>query len=163
TDAAVQKALVLVRTASPDLNHTYSLSLAIMILDRHADAGDVPLIHAMAVRLLAGQNSHGGSSYTWPRPSERGGQAPNSCLLERGDNPRPIPLPKEPKPLPKDIQDQIDALAKTPFRKDGDDLQKLGDNSNTQFAILGLWVARRHGIPIDKAMARVETRFRHSQ
>src|SRR5277367_2851339 len=39
-DAAIQKNLVMVRTASPELNHTYSLSLAIMFLDRYGDAGD---------------------------------------------------------------------------------------------------------------------------
>jgi hypothetical protein len=38
-----------------------------------------------------------------------------------------------------------------------------GDNSNTQFAILALWVARRYGIPADAALARVDTRFRTSQ
>jgi hypothetical protein len=163
TDPSVQQALAQVRTASPELNHTYSLSLAIMFLDRNGDAGDVPLLHAMAVRLLAGQNSHGGWSYTCPRPSSAEVQRLNSWLRERGDSPRPIPLPKEPAPLPKEVQEQIDALAKPTVRKDGDDFQQPGDNSNTQFATLGLWIARRHGIPIDKAMARVETRFRNSQ
>jgi len=163
TDTAVQQALVQVRTASPELNHTYSLSLAIMFLDRHGDAGDVPLVHAMAVRLLAGQNSHGGWSYTCPRPPSAEVQRLNSWLRERGDSPRPIPLPKEPAPLPKEVQEQIDALAKPAARKGGDDFQQPGDNSNTQFAILGLWIARRHGIPIDKALTRVEARFRNSQ
>ncbi len=38
-----------------------------------------------------------------------------------------------------------------------------GDNSNTQFATLALWVGRRHGLPIAEAVARVEARFRGSQ
>jgi hypothetical protein len=37
------------------------------------------------------------------------------------------------------------------------------DNSNTQFAILALWAAKRHGVVVDKTMARVVARFRTSQ
>jgi hypothetical protein len=37
------------------------------------------------------------------------------------------------------------------------------DNSNTQFALLALWVARRHGIPCDAAVALVERRLRATQ
>src|SRR5205823_12626596 len=40
--------------------------------------------------------------------------------------------------------------------------QPYGDNSNTQFAILALWVARRHGVPADDALRRAEYRFRRS-
>lgn len=43
-------------------------------------------------------------------------------------------------------------------RKDG-----AGDNSNTQFAVLGLWVASRYGVPIDDAMKDVGSRFVNSQ
>ena len=38
-----------------------------------------------------------------------------------------------------------------------------GDNSNTQFAALALWVARRHGIPADQALLNVEKYYRDSQ
>ena len=34
-----------------------------------------------------------------------------------------------------------------------------GDNSNTQFAVLGLWVSSRYGVPIDDAMLEVAARF----
>jgi hypothetical protein len=37
------------------------------------------------------------------------------------------------------------------------------DNSNTQFATLGLWAARRQGLPVDRALALVAQRFRTSQ
>lgn len=43
-------------------------------------------------------------------------------------------------------------------RKDGP-----GDNSNTQFAVLGLWVASRYGVPIDDAMRDVGARFVNTQ
>jgi len=38
-----------------------------------------------------------------------------------------------------------------------------GDNSNTQFATLALWVARRHKQPVDEVLTRVERRFRAMQ
>jgi hypothetical protein len=38
-----------------------------------------------------------------------------------------------------------------------------GDNSNTQFASLALWVARRHKLPVDAALVRIDQRFRNSQ
>lgn len=37
------------------------------------------------------------------------------------------------------------------------------DNSNTQFAIMALWAARRHGVPVERSLALAEQRFRTSQ
>jgi hypothetical protein len=37
------------------------------------------------------------------------------------------------------------------------------DNSNTQFATLGIWCARKHGVTIERATAALEERFRTSQ
>ena len=37
------------------------------------------------------------------------------------------------------------------------------DNSNTQFATLGLWAAGRHGVPMERALARLGQRFQVSQ
>src|SRR5204862_6002338 len=34
------------------------------------------------------------------------------------------------------------------------------DNSNTQFAIMGLWASRHHGLPVDPALRRCEAYFR---
>ncbi len=39
----------------------------------------------------------------------------------------------------------------------------LTDNSNTQFATLGLWAAGRHGVPMERAPARLGQRFQVSQ
>jgi len=38
-----------------------------------------------------------------------------------------------------------------------------GDNSNTQFAALGLWAASRHGVPCERALALLAARFRTTQ
>ena len=37
------------------------------------------------------------------------------------------------------------------------------DNSLTQFAILALWAARKHGIPVERSLAFAEARFRSFQ
>jgi hypothetical protein len=37
------------------------------------------------------------------------------------------------------------------------------DNSNTQFAILGVWAARRHGLLMENTIARIKRRFHDSQ
>jgi hypothetical protein len=37
------------------------------------------------------------------------------------------------------------------------------DNSNTQFAILALWAARRHHLPLDRTLGLIVKRFRTSQ
>lgn len=41
--------------------------------------------------------------------------------------------------------------------------KEAGDNSNTHFAIIGLWTARRHGVPTERSFALVAKRFRTSQ
>jgi hypothetical protein len=42
-------------------------------------------------------------------------------------------------------------------------MMAIDDNSNTQFAIMALWVARRHYVPTEQTLALVEARFRFSQ
>jgi hypothetical protein len=37
------------------------------------------------------------------------------------------------------------------------------DNSNTQFAMLGVWTARRAGVPMERTLALITRRFRESQ
>src|SRR5262245_12225154 len=62
----VQRAAAAVRKAGLNLTHTYSLSLAILFLDRFDKVEDTPLIESMIVRLLAGQNMLGGWGYECP-------------------------------------------------------------------------------------------------
>ena len=39
----------------------------------------------------------------------------------------------------------------------------FGDLSNTQFAVLGLWVARKHHVPVDRSLLLAEARCRAAQ
>ena len=170
-DPAVQRAAQLVRRTSITLTHTYSLSLSILFLDLMGDPADEALIESMAVRLLAGQTAQGGWVYQCPGPNEvesrrlaRLTEQRNQLVagqeLSRTD-------PEERRPAQKlspEIQLQLQQVR---FQR----LQNLarpqggvsGDNSNTQFATLALWVARRHGLPVEGALGEIEARFRSSQ
>lgn len=166
-DVAVERAAAVVRQAQATLTHTYSLSLAIMFLDRLGEAGDELLIQSMAVRLLAGQNEQGGWTYHCPPLEDKERRQLSNLrpqrneLVGRAERPRAGRTDVSPsQELPKEIKDQLARL---------NNLAALGaerhaaDNSNTQFAALGLWVARRHGIPVERAMVRLAGRFRMSQ
>jgi hypothetical protein len=155
-DASVQQAARAVRRAAVRLTHTYSLSLSIMFLDLLGDAQDVPLIESMAVRLLDGQNGHGGWTYQCPRVERSEVRRLTTRRTdEDDDDPPPVAIPPRERKLPQEIEGQLKRILVAAPRKG-----TITDNSNTQFAILGLWVARRHGIPVGKALARVDARFR---
>jgi hypothetical protein len=162
---AVQRAAAAVRFDVPTLTHTYSLALSIMFLDRLGDSADVPLIESMAVRLLAGQVSSGGWHYDCPRISDAEARRLKANLEQprRLVASRDLPPPekrkrRETSDLTAEIQSQVAGIRNQRILPGGPT-----DNSNTQFAILALWIARRHGIPVDQALARVERRFRVSQ
>lgn len=163
-DPAVQKAAEAVRQAALNLTHTYSLSLAIMFLDRLGNPGDIPLIQSMVVRLMAGQDGGGGWDYECPPLSEGEVRRLNSQIQQRnklvaaGGIPEAPPRNADGRPvLSKELQDQVRLINRL----------RPGivrtDNSNTQFATLALWVGRRHGMPVERALAAVESRFRTTQ
>jgi hypothetical protein len=165
-DAAIKKAAAVVREASPTIATTYSAALAIMFLDRLGDARDVPLIQSLGVRLLGGQGGQGGWSYAcFANPDSEvkrltdlvrkfdkespgsGKESPGS-----GDSKRSSTLSKELQALLALVQAQKRA-------------QKAnnGDHSNTQFAVFGLWVARRYGVPVEAALVESYNRFAGAQ
>jgi hypothetical protein len=163
-DRAVRKAAQAVRPASIRCTHTYSLSTAILFLDRLGDPADVPLIESMAVRLLAGQSARGGWGYTCPPIGDDEVRRLDALVRDRERLPgRGVPPPPDEKrpagTVSPEIQRQLVLLARTAPPA----VQFGGDNSNTLFATVALWVARRHGIPIGNALARVDARFRAVQ
>src|SRR5262249_26345694 len=66
------------------------------------------------------------------------------------------------KDLPPEIRDQLPLVNRAVVANDGVN-QHGDDNSNTQFAVLALWVGRRYGFPVEEALGRVDARFRTSQ
>src|SRR6202042_425730 len=41
--------------------------------------------------------------------------------------------------------------------------QPADDNSNTQFAVIAVWLARKHGGPVDNALDSIDQRFMATQ
>jgi hypothetical protein len=170
-DAAVIKAASFVRKGSLDLTGTYSLSLAIMFLDRLGEAADVPLIESMTVRLLAGQDLTAGWSYYCPGISKEEKQRLAKVIEDRDELVSQGKVPKKReakvrtvKDLPKEITTQLVQINLIRPGSAGED-KYLGraDNSNTQFAIIALWISHRLGFPVQDALRRTDRRFRQSQ
>jgi hypothetical protein len=161
-DVAVRAAAEVVRKASVNVTLNYSIALSILFFDRLSNPADIPLTESLTVRLLAGQTASGGWSYNCPPVSAAETQRLQKHLVEhkelpsRRELPKPGALKRTANGLPKEIQEQLAAL-KPMEHPSG------GDNSNTQFAALALWVGRRYGIPVNEALKRIETRFRTSQ
>ncbi len=132
SDAAVTKAADVVREESGRLTFTYSLSLAIMFLDRRGSTEDRDLIRSMALRLIASQSRWGGWGY--------------HCSLLTS----------------KQEQDLLNSLKSQTF-KPGNLAVAIDDNSNVQFAVLALWIARKYEISVDASLAAAENRFRTTQ
>jgi hypothetical protein len=178
-DIAVRNAADLIRAAVPSMTDTYSLSLAIMLFDRLGDSQDEPRIQALTVRILAGEGPMGGWTYQCPPMSGREARwlrqhAPQSSeLVARQQLPKKTSTEASQKgpELPPIIREQLARIENSGrrqplgviHRRDDPPGGPFGDNSNTQFACLALWVARRHHLPVDTALSRVEERFRKSQ
>ena len=167
-DPAVRKALDAVRKACPGLTHTYSLALAILFFDRVGLKEDVPHIESLSVRLMAGQNPNGGWAYNCPAVSPEEAHKLIALLKQRHEMvAKPLATSNKDEAAERErklgdkIRGQLETIAKDVPQKKAD--ASDDDNSNTQFAILGLWVARRHGLPADGPLSLVNARFRTSQ
>jgi hypothetical protein len=164
-DKAVVQAAEAVRRDSPATSQTYALALAILFLDRLGEANDVALIESLTVRLLAGQANNGGWTYGCPPISDNEVRRLTTHLKQRKEPEGRRPPPEQGgkkrtfQDLPREIQQQLQLINRVGDAGNG----ILTDNSNTQFATLALWVARRHGLPVDGALARIDARYRGSQ
>jgi hypothetical protein len=181
-DKNVRLAADAVRRASIPLTQTYSIALSILFLDRLGDPDDVALIESLVVRLLAAQNAEGGWSYNCPSISQAETRRLQGKLDARKDKEpageREAPKDAERKRTVKDLPEEIKLQLQAIDRGMRIDIAPLGDqpgnatapfgagpgdNSNTQFASLALWVGRRYGIPVEAALTRLDQRFRRSQ
>ncbi len=169
-DADVQKAAAAVRAAAVNADQTYSIALSILFLDRLGESVDVALIESLTVRLLAGQDSSGGWVYTCPKIGADEQRRLTTLVKQRGERgPDKEPAriaggKRKPEDLPKEIQGQLEQVRRQRQAGGGGGARAIlpPDNSNTQFAVLGLWVARRHGLPVDAALMDTDRRFRRA-
>lgn len=124
-DPVIEKAHRYVKKNTKELGSTYDITLAIVLLSRLDEHSNKSIIRDLGARLIAGQNTGGGWSYTCPA------KVTTLSLSNPESRPKPAEGP--------------------------------GDNSCTQFAVLGLWTASRSGIDIDQPMAAVAQRFKSTQ
>ncbi len=110
-------------------------------------------------------------------PGSKPGNVPGSTIPLEGKRPtKPV---KEPAPKrlvrPAEVKKAIDklplrlrnipAVSTTTGKAAGANILVHGtaDNSNTQFATLALWAARRHGLPLERSLDLLVRRFQRSQ
>jgi hypothetical protein len=183
-DPVIRKAADFIRPRVLETVQTYEISLALLFLDRLGDAKDKPLIRSLAVRLIAGQHLSGGWEYRCPKVgkeqetvllkaltalSERlqAGEKSRSKLLHKAK----VPPALTSLPVIRALNAPLDVLWKETKKADEaaapgirpPGLKAGTDNSNTQFAMLGLWAAQRHGVPVDSTFRLMAARFEKSQ
>jgi hypothetical protein len=175
-DPAVQKVADLLRQREKSGNKialTYELSLAILFLDRLDDPQDKELIQKLALRLVAGQTLSGGWTYGCPILSDGDGQIlglllqktrgqltadpTTSKLVLEAVDPAKLRLDNGPA-VPAGIANLVVWRNDVVIGANPD-----SDNSNTQFAILGLWAAKSRGLALERTLALVVARFHKSQ
>lgn len=190
TDPVIQNAAKFVRAAAPQLTKTYELSLAIWFFDRLGDPQDQELIKTFAARLVAGQSRGGGWTYDCPLLSPQDGdqlirvlqglRSQDSSVdiarsmvgdklqlsggegTKAGDSKLELKGPVQPETLPGALRD-LPVLQQQ--KLEGDDFYRRGpyDHSNTQFAVLALWIAGHYKVPLDRTLAMVSRHFRTCQ
>jgi hypothetical protein len=155
-DPALANIITFVRDNALSQGRTYEIALTIMFLDRLGDSADEAVVQFLGVRLMAGQLQSGGwnydSGYLQLTPEEQK-RLRESRRPDSKSNERPV------------LHPEIARLAKRISTKNPnpDEAVFAADNSNTQFAALGLWCARRHGVPCDRALEFIGMRFRETQ
>jgi hypothetical protein len=158
-DPAVVTAAKYVRTASVSLRFTYSVALAILFLDRLGDPADEALLESLAARLVAGQHETGNWAYYCPEPVLQEQRRLGELVARRPDAGRPAPAKSGDES--RSFQQRVLLM-----NRGGGALGPMSsrpDNSNTQFAVLALWVSRRHGLPVDDALRSSERHFRKTR
>lgn len=171
-DPSVKAIAAAVRDTAYTEVRTYQLSLCLLFLDRLGRKADEPLIQLLAVRLLAGQNGNGGWTYdctdSIPKAEEQRLRAKldTSQLVADG---RGATAPKDEKvdplkpPVGGRLHAEVERHRQGLLANARNRVAMPDDNSNTQFAILAVWVARKHGVNVEAALDLLEKRFLASQ
>lgn len=156
-----------VRQDSYTQYRTYNIACCLLFLDRLGEAKDTPLIQLLGARLAVGQRPNGGWSYSCI-------SEPPAAVVEdlkkrlRADSDVSKPADGGTAKLHPEVERHALTLRRAPPEPDEDDPNAQGailpeDNSNTQFALLGLWAARRHGLNVEQNLLAVERRFLATQ
>jgi VWFA-related protein len=134
----ISRAREIVAEMAASSDQTYDLALAILLLARcqQGRRGEADALIQTLGRRLAGGDREGIWTYTVPRGGEEAQASPNRSQGREGRK----------------------AARRVPTFFAGP-----GDNSNTQFALLGLWAAGRHGYDSDERLASIDQHFRSSQ
>jgi hypothetical protein len=155
SDPRVQNAAKWIREKTVTATYTYSISLAILFLDRLGDPRDIPLIESMTVKLLAGECKWGGWLYHCPAIPEAEMRRlidharKHNEMIAKGELPKTRIRRRTLKDVHPNILKQLEII------RNAELTDRQGDNSNTQFVAMALWVARRHGLPTHEALERV--------
>ena len=172
-DPAMKAVIQQIRGDALAQTQTYPVALAVLFLDRLGDPADVPVIQMLGVRLYAGMNANGGWGYsTWEEMNGNELARLQKALQDREligqpGEPGPGGKPDAPKPPARagKLHSEVEKVAtavgqalRARGRSNGGD-----DNSNTQFGILAVWMARKHGVPTDAALDAIERRFLSTQ
>ena len=162
TDPALRKAVEAVRSSATRSNSVYAISLAIILLDLLQDDVDEPLIESLSLRLVTSQTNLGGWGYkTGAVPEAEWKRLEAHYEKAKGQRHKESKPGRTLQDLSPEIQKQLAQFATSGTQID--DTKITSDNSNTQFATLALWVSRRHGFPVDTALALIDLRYRKSR
>jgi hypothetical protein len=171
-DPVIQKAAAYLRPLVLVNAQTYELSLAILFFDRLGDPKDKILIQMCALRLIAGQHRTGGWSYRCPVMTDKNAADLLNGLAELNKRRKDGELTRSQAregmeiPLALQVLTVFQPANRLPWRdsaESGSQLDSMTDNSNTQFALLGLWAARRHKVAVEPALEIAVERFERSQ
>jgi hypothetical protein len=129
------------------------------------------LIQMCALRLIAGQHRTGGWSYRCPTMTDKNaadllnGLAELNKRRKEGELTRSQALEGMEIPPALQVLTVFQPANRLPWRESaeiGSQLDCMTDNSNTQFALLGLWAARRHDVAVEPALEIAVERFERS-
>jgi hypothetical protein len=159
-DPAVQAAAKFVRLHCVNCDKTYELALSVLFLEKLGDPNDRKKIEALAVRLIAGQTPTGGWTYRCPILTTAHHNALLKALRARPLKLSKVALPVRGLPV---LQDPATLVAVDPPNRLQTATWGTTDNSNTQFAMLAIWAARRQGVPVERSLRLMVHRFETNQ
>ncbi len=169
SDPVIQNAARAVRAGLehlPPRYENYQRSLAILFLDRLGEERDRELIQYLTLALMLSQHpTEGAWTYGGPAPERKRVPQLLRILKDPTDTYASGTPSKSDVQLFKEFRDEKQFMpAWRKLALDGRSFEpRAWDNSNTQFAILALWVAQRHGVAVERSIALVEHHFRTTQ